>query len=447
MEIYPHIEVDEDSGQLFVEGVKASFLAKKYGTPLYVYSENAILEAMREYRSAVEPGDPCRPGDVIAYASKAYLTVRMAELARDQGLWLDVASGGELYIALRSGFPAEKIIFHGNNKSIEELDMAVAAGVGRVVIDNLDEISALQSVARRRKKVQGVLIRLTPGVEPHTHRSLTTGNMFSKFGIPILDDQHVTAVSLVRQALNLKFYGVHCHIGSQIFEPEPYLEACRAMVRAIKDIENRAGIPSEELDLGGGIGVSYDGAQKDPDVKSFIRSVSSSVEELCAAHGIGRPRLIFEPGRSIVAKAGVTLYRVGTVKQLPHGIKVAAVDGGMADNPRPMLYGARYRAIAVEPRRNAALEPYRIVGKHCEEGDTLIDEVLLPSLKTGDIIAVLVSGAYQYSMSSNYNALPRPAVVHVRDSRSFVVVERETYDDLIARQMFLLAPGRQLVRS
>lgn len=448
MRIRPYIEFDPDRG-LLIGGLPAVSLAKKHGTPLYVYSEDAIRESMREYTSSLSD---IYPTSTIVYASKAYLTMRMAQLVREEGLWLDVSSGGELYLALKASFPPERIVFHGNNKSEEEIAMAVSAGVGRIAIDNVTELERVQKEAASQGVVQKVFLRLTPGIDPHTHEYLSTGVIDSKFGIPMHSGQHLDAVRMTLASENLELMGIHCHIGSQIFDDSPFLLAAGIMVDFAAEVRDKLGYVIPELDLGGGLGVRYksgcpgicgrDGGRGgNPDVGGrngaiarHLRAVAKRVKEACLRNGLPVPRLFFEPGRSIVAEAAVTLYTVGTVKALPNGTLIAAVDGGMSDNPRPALYGAEYDAVFAGPYHGGGLLSYRLVGKHCEEGDTLVRSAYLPRLSPGDVVAVLVSGAYQYSMRSNYNHLPNPAVVHVSGGKSFVVVERETLEDLIAKE-------------
>lgn len=437
MESHSRITQTTDKG-LVISGVPALRLAKKYGTPLYVYSEDAITQKMREYLSAFRD----YPDSVVAYAGKAYLTMRMANLTARERLWLDTASGGELYIALQAGFPAEKIIFHGNNKSLAELEMAVTVGVGRIVVDNVDELRALQRVARKEGRVQGIQIRLTPGVDAHTHRYLTTGEMSSKFGIAIAGGAAMDAVKEAEFSSNLNFMGLHCHIGSQIFDREPYAAAVETMMKFASDLKERTGIAVRELNLGGGLGVDYLGgetASPTVHVSALIDETRKQAELL----KLPLPRLFVEPGRSIVAEAGVTLYTVGSVKRIPNGETVVAVDGGMADNPRPALYGAQYTAVPAFAAGTDEPQPVRIVGKHCEEGDVLVAKAMLPPLQPGQVIALLVSGAYQYSMRSNYNALLQPAVVHVAGGKPFLVVRRQEYRDLIAKEVPLPRPAAE----
>ena len=431
METHQHIVLDRDRG-LLIGGVPASKLARKFGTPLYVYSEDALVERMREY---VRSFAAAYPDAAVAYAGKAYLTMRMAKLASREGLFLDTASGGELYIALQAGFPPERILLHGNNKSVEELEMAVISGVGRIVVDNRDELERLQRIARKERKVQNVLLRLTPGIDPHTHRYLSTGEISSKFGFAMHGENHFEAATLAEKASNLNLMGFHCHIGSQIFESSPFEATARIMVEFAAAFRDRTGVTVKELDLGGGLGVKYTpDADDPPSPAEYLSWIAEVVKTRASELNFPLPRLFVEPGRSIVAAAGVTLYTVGSIKELPNGETVVAVDGGMADNPRPMLYGARYQAVTATPPRSGDLRTVRIVGKHCEEGDTLIAQADLPPLRPGDVLALLVSGAYQYAMRSSYNALPNPAVVHVADKQALLIVERQRYRDIISKE-------------
>ncbi|MBE3519296.1 MAG: diaminopimelate decarboxylase [Firmicutes bacterium] len=430
LQLYAGIEVGP-GGELLVGGLRALDLARIFGTPLYVYVEDAIRWKAREYlkelRRVSVPAD-------VAYASKAYLSLRMARIAYEEGLWLDVASAGEFFLAMKAGFPPERILFHGNNKSPEELKMAIKNGVGRIVADNLPEIKRIQGIASALGRTQPVLIRVAPGIDPHTHKALATGRIDSKFGIPVYRGAHIEAVRLALKMRNVRFMGFHCHVGSQIFERRWFELAGNTMAEIYDDCVKATGVLPEECDLGGGLGVAYVPEDKELSVKDYCEALVGSFRERLSSLGLPCPRIFIEPGRSIVAQAGITLYKVGTIKRLPSGQRLLAVDGGMADNPRPMLYSAKYRCLLARQAREGQLS-YRVVGKNCEEGDTLIEEAFLPLVKTGDILAVMVTGAYHYSMSSNYNALPRPAVVHVWEGRAFPVVRRQTYRDLLDEQI------------
>ena len=419
----------------FLNQVNPVVLAKRFGTPLYVYSEDEMISRMREYKSAMKT----HAGEgQIAYAGKAYLTVRMARLVADEGLWINVASAGELYIAKAAGFPAHKLLLHGNNKTQEELDMAVRLGVGRIVVDNLDEIRMVEDAAKNCDRVQDVLLRVTPGIDPHTHEYLTTGEIDSKFGIPLHKDLGTQAAFQINLCPHLNLKGVHCHIGSQILEIEPFVRAAEVMMEYIAALWRTTGISVEELNLGGGLGVAYTDETEVP-VSDYIMAIANTIHAKACKLGVKVPVLFVEPGRSIVGQAGMTLYTVGAVKELPGGESVASVDGGMSDNPRPMLYGAKYRAVVCGKSEETLSKPMRIVGKHCEEGDTLIKGIRLPGLEQGDILALMVTGAYHYTMSSNYNGALRPAVVHLRDQRAHLVVERQSYADLVRGQTAIMA--------
>ena len=311
----PCLEMDPREGLLFA-GVPVNKLAKEYGTPLYVYSEDAIRDSMREYTSALS--DIC-PDSAIVYASKAYLTMRMANLADQEGLWIDVASGGELYIAQRAGFPLDRIVFHGNNKSLDEISMAVSSGVGRIAVDNTAELERIQAIAAQQGVVQPVFLRLTPGIDPHTHRYLSTGEIHSKFGIPMHRGEHMEAVRQALHLPNVKLTGIHCHIGSQIFDDSPFELAAEVMVKFMSEVRDALGYTIPELDLGGGLGVTYSGAPQSFSVRAHLRNTARAVHEKACGRNLPPPRLFFEPGRSIVAASAVTLYTVGTIKKLPDG--------------------------------------------------------------------------------------------------------------------------------
>lgn len=420
----------------FLNQLNPVLLAKRFGTPLYVYSEDEMISRMREYKAAIK----AHAGEgQIAYAGKAYLTMRMARLVADEGLWINVASAGELYITKTAGFPTEKVLLHGNSKTQEELDMAVRLGVGRIVVDNLDEIKMLEDAAKDCDRVQDVLLRVTPGIDPHTHEYLTTGEIDSKFGIPLHGDLAARAAFQITLSPHLNLKGVHCHIGSQIFEIKPFVKAAEVMMEYIAALWRNAGVSVEELNLGGGLGVAYTD-ESEISISDYIMAIAHTIQTKACELGVKAPMLFVEPGRSIVGQAGMTLYTVGAVKELPGGELVASVDGGMSDNPRPMLYGAQYRAVACGKSEETLFKrPVRIVGKHCEEGDTLIKGIRLPELEPGDILALMVTGAYQYSMSSNYNGALRPAVVHLKDQRAHLVVERQSYGELIRGQTAMMA--------
>jgi diaminopimelate decarboxylase len=387
-------------------------IAARFGTPLFVYDEDALRARCREYRDAFA-------GATVVYAGKAFLCRAMVRLVAEEGLSLDCSTGGELHVALRAGFPADRIVLHGNNKSDAEIAMAREAGVGRIVADSFDEIDRLHRVSYPGK----VLLRVTPGVEAHTHEYIETGTERSKFGLSVASGAALDGVRRIVESPHLDFAGLHCHIGSQVYRMDSYAKAARVMVAFADRVEQEIGVVVGELDLGGGVGARYLADDPEPDIGEYAAMLREAV---------GRRALLVEPGRSIVAEAAVTLYRVGTVKQVAGIGTYVAVDGGMSDNPRPVLYGAGYEAYL--PARADAPRPLvaSIAGKHCEQGDVVVTDAHLPAdVRVGDLLATPVTGAYGRSMASNYNEVPRPGVVFVRGGEARLVVRAETYDDLV----------------
>jgi diaminopimelate decarboxylase len=411
-------------GRLSVAGVDLCDLAEEHGTPLFVYDE-AHLRA--RCRAAVAAW-----GEGVAYATKAFLCLAMARLAADEGMWLDVSTGGELHVALAAGVDPGRMVLHGNNKSDEELARALAVGVGRIVVDSFDEVDRLARLTAGCRPPQPVLVRVTPGVEVHTHEYVRTGQDDSKFGFGLTSGAAAEAVSRLAALPGVELVGVHAHIGSQVFDVGSFAEAVTVLVPFVAPL----GLP--ELCVGGGLGVAYVAGEPSPSAEEW----ASTVRRVCYQAGLPRStRVTAEPGRSIVATAGMTLYRVGTVKELPGIRTYVAVDGGMSDNPRPVLYGSGYEAFL--PRAASAARPraVRLVGKHCETGDVVVADARLPSdVQVGDVVATPVTGAYGHAMASNYNKVPRPAVVFVSDGEARVVVRRETLDDLL-RLDLPLGPG------
>jgi diaminopimelate decarboxylase len=401
-------------------------LAADLGTPLFVYDEDDLLRRCREYAGLFGLGS-------VAYAGKAFLCVAMARLVAEEGLHLDVATGGELHVALHAGFLPERIVFHGNNKSTAELTAALDAGVGRIVADSFDELDRLERLATERSARPSVLVRVTPGVEAHTHEFIETGTLDSKFGFTTHDDVALEAARRVIESPVLRLGGLHCHIGSMIERLDAYARAVAIVVELCAAIEESTRTRVEELNMGGGLASRYLATDPEMSLAEYESTLRTTVKKCVADAGIGEvPRLMVEPGRSIAAPAAITLYRVGTVKRIPHGRTYVAVDGGMSDNPRPVLYGAGYEAYL--PARIDDPRPLAcsIAGKHCEQGDLVVADARLPDgVRVGDLLAVPVTGAYGYSMASNYNKVPRPAVVFVRDGQARVVVRRETPDDLM----------------
>lgn len=412
-------------GELWIGGRSCSSLAAEFGTPLFVMCEETFRSRAQEYRTAFPDAD-------VSFAGKAFLCREMASMVASEGLGLDVASGGELYTALSASFPPERIIFHGNNKSDAELRMAVEAGVGRVVADSVEELTRLDAVATGLGKRAHALLRLTPGVEAHTHEYIQTGQDDSKFGMSIEGGAAREGVIASRSLVSVDVIGTHCHIGSNITGTEAFLRTVEILAAFCAD----AGFAPEEVNLGGGLGIAYTRGDVPARVSSFGADMCAAVVKEFTALGLPAPRLAVEPGRWLIANAMVTLYTVGAIKEIPGIRTYVSVDGGMSDNIRPSLYQARYEALLAN---KATHEPGRVVtiaGAHCEQGDLLIRDISLPSsIARGDILAVPATGAYGYSMASNYNRFPRPAVVCVRDGDARVIIRRETYDDLIARDV------------
>ena len=433
MILHKNFDVNE-KGHLTIGGADAVELAAEFGTPAYVLDENTIRENCRIYKKAATE---CFGADALPlYASKALCFSGIYKLVAAEGLGVDCVSGGELYTAKKAGFPAEKIYFHGNNKTDKDISDALDMGVGTFVVDNTDELDALSAIATARGVTQRILLRITPGIDPHTHRAVVTGNVDSKFGSAIETGQ---AMEIVKRAIATKgvaLAGLHCHVGSQIFDTAPFSDAASIMIRFIADIARECdGFEIEELNLGGGLGVKYTEYDREIDYAKTIGEMASIIKGYCKEHGIRLPRIILEPGRSLVAAAGATLYTVGSVKEIKGFRNYISVDGGMPDNPRYALYQSQYTALIAN--RATAPRDYRatLAGRCCESGDLLGENMEIQSAKRGDILAVLVTGAYNYSMASNYNRLPRPPVIMVKDGAARVAVKRETYDDITANDV------------
>ena len=432
MLLYPHFDIN-GQGHLTVGGLDTVQLAAEFGTPVNILDENYIRSQMRLYKACAAQyfGADALP----LFASKALCCAEIYRIAADEGMGIDCVSPGELYIANRVGFPAQRIYFHGNNKTDADLAMALDMGVGTFVVDNHEELSSLGELANARGMRARILLRITPGIDPHTHKAISTGGIDSKFGSAIGTGQ---AEQIVVSALNtpgIDLQGLHCHIGSQIFDAQPFVDAAEIMVAFMADMIRKHRAPLTELNLGGGLGVRYTEEQPTLDIDGTMKTIAAKVRELCRANEIEMPRVILEPGRSLVAAAGVTLYSVGSVKEIPGFKNYISIDGGMPDNPRYALYSSQYTAL-VANRANEARD-YRatLAGRCCESGDLLGENMEIQRAERGDILAVLVTGAYNFSMASNYNRLPRPPVIFVKDGHARVVVRRETYEDLIERDL------------
>ncbi|GGL46776.1 diaminopimelate decarboxylase [Sporolactobacillus putidus] len=417
-------------GHLYIGGIDTVRLAEEFGTPLYVYDTALMKQKIRSFKEAFSKHTAL--SWQIAYASKAFSTLAMIQLAGDFGLSLDVVSGGELYTALKAGFPAERIHFHGNNKSKDELAMALDAKIGAVIVDNFSELNVLDQMCAERGQNMEILLRITPGVEAHTHEFIMTGHDDTKFGFNLDNGMAERAVLLALRSEHLALKGLHCHIGSQIFETEGFVRAIRAIFSHMNVWTRKMNFHMKVLNVGGGFGIKYTGSDHPLPIGRFIDAIVDTIEDECARHSLSVPEVWIEPGRSIVGEAGTTLYTLGSSKDIPGIRKYIAVDGGMADNIRPALYQANYEAICANRANEPADQSVTIAGKCCETGDVLIKDALVPeSFKSGDLLAVLCTGAYGYSMASHYNRLPNPAVVFVEDGEASIVVRRETYEDLI----------------
>ncbi len=408
-------------------------LAKEFGTPLYVMDEDLIRENCRMYKNAM---DKYYGGNgLVLYANKAFCSLFTCKIAKEEGLGLDVVSGGELYTAIKADFPMDKVCFHGNNKTYEELKMAVENNIGHVVVDNIYELHTLEEIAKEQGKIQNIMFRIKPGIDAHTHSFVQTGQIDSKFGVALENGEAFDIIEEASKLQHVKVTGVHCHIGSQIFDIEPFCKAAEVMMNFIADLKADLGIEIKELNLGGGYGIRY--TEKDDPVPydEYIKHVSEVVKSTAEKRGIKAPFIFMEPGRSIVASAGITLYTVGGVKDIKNVRKYISVDGGMADNPRYIMYQSEYEAVVANDALREKSEKVTIAGKCCESGDILINDALMPEIKVGDTLAVLATGAYNYSMSSNYNRIPRPAVVAVSNGKARVVIKRETYEDLVKNDL------------
>jgi diaminopimelate decarboxylase len=433
--ILPDSAAITPEGHLAIGGCDLVQLADRHGTPLYVYDEETIRAQAGAYRDAL--AGAYRGNTLVCYAAKAYCAPWLLRLIAEEGLGLDVVSGGELYVARRAGFPMERTYFHGNNKAEEELWLALEADVGRIVLDNLDEIHRLGQAARSLAKRQRVLLRVTPGVEAHTHEYIKTGVLDTKFGLSLESGAAEEGVRATLSEPSLDLLGLHAHIGSQIFDMAPYREAIQRVLAFAATMRERHGFQLRELSPGGGFGMRYTPTDDPPPPGEVARTLAEAVTSAAASAGFGNslPAITIEPGRSIVGPAGVALYRVGSVKEIPGVRTYAAVDGGMADNIRPTTYGAKYAALLANRADEPATSTVAIAGKYCESGDVLIREAKVPPPRIGDLVAVPGSGAYNLAMASNYNLALRPAVVVVANGEAHLVRRRETFEDLLRNEV------------
>lgn len=417
-------------GNLSIGGCDLLELAEKYETPLYVIDETTLRTICKEYKKAFKAYDKVK----MMYASKAFMTKAVAKIISSEGFGFDAVSGGEIYTIYKTGIDMSHVLFNGNNKSYDELELALNVGVGRVSVDNFFELSLLNEIAKSHNKKVDILLRITPGIECHTHEYIQTGHLDSKFGFDLTQlDEALTLIQ--EQYTNLIPRGFHAHIGSQIFETKIYEDEVELLIKEISIIKEKYGIIFDEINIGGGLGVKYTNEEHPPSVFEIGKLIINALNKSIKKYAIQPPTLYLEPGRSIISTAGVTLYTLGSSKQVPHGTKYWAIDGGMADNPRPSMYQAKYSALVVNKPQMENSQKVTIAGKFCESGDILIKDINLPELEEGDIICVFNTGAYNYSMASNYNRFQKPAAVLVNNSQSDIIINRESLEDLISHDV------------
>lgn len=416
----------DQNRELMFEKVRINEIAQKYDTPCYVYSENIIRKNCQEYILSFKNNNV---DFEILYAGKAFLVKALCNILDEEGMGIDASSGGEIYTALAANFPAERIYFHGNNKSEKEIRFALENNIGTIMIDNLYELGLVNNIAKELNKKVHIMIRVIPGVDTHTHEKIRTGQVDSKFGFPISELENIFPAVMERD--NLVYRGLHCHIGSQLLDVKYHLQAIVEMIHVIKKIEDKYEIKTNNLNLGGGLGVRYTRDDNPVPINIFVNSIINKVKDVCDEYKVSLPKILIEPGRSIVAEAGITLYRIGAIKEITGLKKYLIVDGGMADNPRPSLYDAKYEALIVDRLESNKTELVTIAGKFCESGDILIKNIELPRAESGDLIILFTTGAYHYSMANNYNGIPRPPVVLVNEGKHGLMVNRETYQDVI----------------
>jgi diaminopimelate decarboxylase len=422
-----------NQGRLTIGGKDTLELAAEFATPLYVMDEGQIRANYRQYMASLQAYYGGK--GIAAFACKAFCCKAMCVLAAEEGMALDIASAGELYTALEAGFPPDRMLLHGNNKPAAELAFAIKNDVGRIVADNLQEIELIDQIAASLGKRQAVQLRIKPGVDPHTHEFVRTGQVDSKFGFTLHSGEALEAARVAARMEHTVLMGVHCHIGSQIFDVQPFVLAAEIMMGFIADIRDSLGVTINELNLGGGLGISYTQQDNPTGYDRYMQEVCGAIQKVCAERAMDTPYIYLEPGRSIVGPAGITLYTVGALKEIPGIRTYLTVDGGMTDNPRYALYGSRYTMVIANRAAASADKVYTVAGRCCESGDLLGKDVPLQEAKAGDILAVLATGAYNYSMASNYNRLPKPPVVFVQDGKARLVVKRQTMEDIIQNDL------------
>lgn len=421
-----------EKGNLTISGVDTVELVEKYGSPLYVFDEKYIRETCKAYRKSMEE---CYGEGLVCYASKAFSCKEIYRIVESEGLGIDVVSGGELFTAMSVDFPAKKICFHGNNKTDDELMLAIGYGVGRIIVDNIEELNRLNELAKEANKTVGIMLRIKPGIDAHTHSFVKTGQIDSKFGFALETGEAFFAVEKAIKCENLNLLGLHCHIGSQIFDTAPFVEAGEVMLKFIAEIKNKLGYEISDLNLGGGFGIKYTENDKPIPYSDYMKCVSNAVKAKCDELGVKLPFILIEPGRSIIGEAGITLYTVGSVKEIPNIRTYVAINGGMPDNPRYALYKSEYEMCIANKAGKEKDTVVTVAGKCCESGDLLGENVPLQNCQRGDILCVFSTGAYNYSMASNYNKVARPMAVMVKDGESRVIIKRETYEDMMKNEI------------
>ncbi|MBR5542996.1 MAG: diaminopimelate decarboxylase [Oscillospiraceae bacterium] len=422
-----------ENGHLAIASADVVDLAKKYGTPLYIMDEDRISGICREYVDAMRKC--CGENFMVHYASKAFCTKYIYKIIDIDGMGADVVSGGELFTAISAGFPAGKVSFHGNNKTSDEIEYALSVGVREFIVDNREELHLINRIAKEKETVANISFRIKPGVDAHTHDFIKTGQIDSKFGVALENNEAFDMISEALELSNVKLVGLHCHIGSQIFESEPFAEAARVMIGFIAKIKNELGVKICELNLGGGFGIRYTENDDPKNIFETVKNFTDVVKSECRKNNIDFPFLSIEPGRSVVAESGITVYTVGSVKEIRDIRTYVSIDGGMTDNPRYALYGAEYTVLLPERPLDKKTETVTVAGRNCESGDLIGVDLKLPKVKAGELLAVLTTGAYNYSMASNYNRVPRPPVVMVSKGKDKLIVRRETYEDLIKNDL------------